>query len=112
MRLEILERQIENDLDWREAELAIFRELLSHKETKTLRARALSRAAWSLLYAHYEGFSKFCLDLYLDFLAKRFSDCNTLPDRLFVFFIEKEIQKPEASRPTEFLIFLQKTSDR
>ena len=68
--LKKLERNIEVDLDWRHAELAIFRELLSTAIHGESRKRAMFRAGWVLLYAHYEGFSKFCLDLYIEYYAQ------------------------------------------
>jgi hypothetical protein len=60
-----LEKDIEADLDWRQAELAVLREILILSAELGTRKRALFRAGWALLYAHYEGFSKFCLELYI-----------------------------------------------
>jgi MAE_28990/MAE_18760-like HEPN len=69
-----LEKAIEADLDWRQAELAVFREMLTLSADLETRKRALFRAGWALLYAHYEGFSKFCLDLYIEFICRSLSD--------------------------------------
>ena len=100
-----LEGQIESDLAWREAELAFFREMLAAKKYSEVRTRTLFRAAWALLYAHYEGFSKFCLDLYLDFVRKRHSHCRSLPQRLFIFLIDKEIRKAKNLPSDEIVSF-------
>lgn len=61
---------LEENLDWREAELASFKILLSSTPKESVRQTALLRAAWALLYAHYEGFCKFAWDIYLDALEK------------------------------------------
>lgn len=91
-----LARALEIDLDWREAELAILREHLSRKEMPATTGRVFFRGACALLYAHYEGFSKYSLDLYLDSLSKLLSDCNGLPDGLFVYTIDNEIRKSKS----------------
>lgn len=84
-------RQLEIDLDWREAEFAVFREMLTLTKPNTTRSRTLFRAGWALLYAHYEGYCKFCLDLYLDALSRLLPDCHLLPDPLLVFLLKREI---------------------
>lgn len=63
-------KQIEEDLNWREAELASFKILISSAPKGSVRESTLLRAIWVLLYAHYEGFCKFAWDLYLDALEK------------------------------------------
>jgi hypothetical protein len=54
--MEDWDKQIEEDLDWREAELASFKILISSAPKGSVRESALLRAIWALLYAHYEGF--------------------------------------------------------
>ncbi len=49
--------QLEDDLAWREAELAVLRVILANRELTKLQKEVLFRAAWALLYAHYEGFA-------------------------------------------------------
>jgi hypothetical protein len=60
------EQQIEQDLQWREAEIASLKLLAAGAESNSDRQRALLRASSAMLYAHYEGFCKFCWDLLLD----------------------------------------------
>ncbi|MFH1008956.1 MAG: MAE_28990/MAE_18760 family HEPN-like nuclease [Candidatus Latescibacterota bacterium] len=60
------ERQIEQDLTWRETELATLKTLAAGATVGTPRHQALLRALWALLYAHYEGFCKFAWDTFLD----------------------------------------------
>jgi hypothetical protein len=63
-------KQLEDDLNWRETELAILKKqaILASKDSD--RYRVLLRAMWALLYAHYEGFCKFAWDVYLEELQK------------------------------------------
>jgi hypothetical protein len=58
--------QIEEDLSWREAEMGSLKLLLASAPKDSTRYRALLRAACAMLYAHYEGFCKFCWTLMLD----------------------------------------------
>ena len=57
---------LELDLKWREAELASLKRLAIISSTEPTAHRALLRALWALLYAHFEGFTKFCWDTVLD----------------------------------------------
>ncbi|MBL8329894.1 MAG: hypothetical protein JNJ71_13695 [Rubrivivax sp.] len=57
---------LEQDLKWREAELASLKRLAINATTENVAYRALLRAMWALLYAHFEGFTKFCWDTVLD----------------------------------------------
>lgn len=61
-----IEQQVEQDLAWREAEMACLKLLLASAVVGTDRHRALLRACAAMLYAHYEGFCKFCWTLLLD----------------------------------------------
>lgn len=57
---------LEQDLQWREAELASLKRLAINADTEKVAYRALLRGMWALLYAHFEGFTKFCWDTVLD----------------------------------------------
>src|SRR4051812_35378005 len=59
-------QEIEKDLAWRESEMGALKLLLASSPTGGDRQRALLRACSALLYAHYEGFCKFCWTLLLD----------------------------------------------
>jgi hypothetical protein len=63
-------RVLEEDLKWRESELASLKLLASDAEAGTVRHHALLRALCALLYAHYEGFCKFAWDYYFESLEK------------------------------------------
>jgi hypothetical protein len=58
-------KMLEDDLSWREAELASLKLLVADAAAGSTRHTSLLRALWALLYAHYEGFFKFAWDLYL-----------------------------------------------
>ena len=66
--------QIEEDLKWREAELGSLKLAVAAAPDKSDRQRALLRALWTMLYAHYEGFCKFCWELLLNEIEK--SGCS------------------------------------
>lgn len=73
-------REIEADLDWREAELASLRILMVSDDVSPREKLVLYRAAWALLYAHYEGFCKFALSVYYDQLSRLGKPCRDLPE--------------------------------
>ena len=62
--------QIEADLKWREGELASLKLLAASADHGSDRQRAILRALWAMLYAHYEGFCLFCWDLMLSAIEK------------------------------------------
>jgi hypothetical protein len=62
--------QIEADLKWREGEIASLKMLAVTSTPSSDRQRALLRALWAMLYAHYEGFCLFCWNLMLDAIEK------------------------------------------
>jgi hypothetical protein len=62
--------QIEEDLKWSEAELGSLKIQAAAAPAKSDRQRALLRALRTMLYAHYEGFCKFCWDVLLDQMEK------------------------------------------
>lgn len=87
-------KQLEDDLNWREAELASLKTLVV-KAPKISVRQALLRAMWPLLYAHYEGFCKFAWDLYLEELQKagvKRKDCQDAIARLSLQKQFKEIR--------------------
>lgn len=79
-----LQKRIEDDLDWRLAELAILREIIILNNGNSIRSRVLFRSAWAMLYAHYEGFCKTALELYSEFLSQ-LPECNSIPHCTFLY---------------------------
>ena len=71
--------QIAGDLSWRESELGSLKILLSRHDISDLQREVLLRASWAMLYAHYEGFVKTSLTIFMKKQAKEFSACGHLP---------------------------------
>jgi hypothetical protein len=55
--------------------------------------QVLLRAAWAILYAHYEGFTKFCLTLFYGEVSRRIAHCELLPKRTKEFALGKIVKK-------------------
>lgn len=89
--MDILDKLTE-DLNWRESEIASFRILLSKSDITRTQHEALLRAAWALLYAHYEGFTKFCLTVFFDSASKQSDRCRSLPYATRAFALEGQIK--------------------
>jgi hypothetical protein len=64
------EQEIENDLKWRQDEIASLKHHAISVCRNEISHRAALRALWAMLYAHFEGFTKFCWDLALDEIEK------------------------------------------
>jgi len=110
LTVENLSRQIEADLDWRHEELAIFREILTLDTVTAVRRASLFRGAWALLYAHYEGFCKYALQLLADFM-REFPNCTGLSHSTFLFLHEKRMKAARALPTAEAYEFFRTTID-
>lgn len=88
-----LAKELENDLNWREAELASFKLLVSSAPRGSVKEQALLRALWALLYAHYEGFCKFSWDLFLDALQEQIVQRSSCNDQIACLSLEKDFKK-------------------
>jgi len=84
---------ISRDLDWREAEIASMRILLSSPELTAGQKQGLLRASWALLYAHYEGFCKNTLITFYDVISKSDITCGDLPHPTKLFAVGKTLTK-------------------
>jgi hypothetical protein len=85
-------RQIEQDLDWREGELGLLKILIQQPDLSVKQRQVLLRAAWAMLYAHYEGFSKFCLTVFYDEICRRISSCDSLPRKTKALALESTVK--------------------
>src|SRR4028118_1366781 len=85
-------KELEDDLNWRETELAILKQqaVLASKDSD--RYRVLLRAMWALLYAHYEGFCKFAWDLYLEELQKAGVKRKNCKDEIAKLSLQKKFK--------------------
>jgi hypothetical protein len=94
---------ISRDLDWREAEIASMRLLLSRKDISSKQVEVLLRAAWALLYAHYEGFVKYCLTLFYEEISARSVKCKKLPIATQVFALDKVLKQIRTMPPADMI---------
>lgn len=96
-------QEIERDLDWREAELAILKITLANEHLSDREKLVLFRAGWALLYAHYEGFCKFALTVYFDTIRRSGKCHKDLPPKMQALALDKHM-KAVRSLPTPDLI--------
>lgn len=94
---------ISSDLDWREAEIASMRLLLQRADLSEKQTQTLLRAAWALLYAHYEGFCKNCLTLFFSEVSNLGVPCGRLPSSTRLFALQESIKAVCALPNPEFL---------
>ena len=97
-------KEIENDLDWREAEMAVFRVLLADSDLSDKTKKVLFRAAWALLYAHYEGFCKFALTVYYDRVKASGKACKDLAISTQAFALTNQIKAIRNLPPKDLLV--------
>lgn len=72
-----IEDSLLEDISWRQDELAILKTTYIQSPESTPRGRTLRRAYLALLYAHYEGFTKFAWE---EFLIRAAADTITLAE--------------------------------
>ncbi|MBD2314026.1 hypothetical protein H6G20_20355 [Desertifilum sp. FACHB-1129] len=96
-------KQLEEDLDWRQTEIVILKKqaVLASKDSN--RYRALLRALWAMLYAHYEGFCKFAWDLYLDELQKAGVKRKDCKDEIAKLSLQKQFKSLKGDLSPESL---------
>lgn len=88
---------LEQDLKWREAELASLKRLAINATTESVASRALLRAMWALLYAHFEGFTKFCWDTILDHIQAAAIPTGALETNFALLALEPRFRGHRAS---------------
>lgn len=91
------------DLGWRETELALLKVFFQRKDVTQRQHDVLARAAWSLLYAHYEGYAKFCLTLFFDRAARLMESCGPLPQKMKEYALFSEMKRIRNLPAAEFL---------
>lgn len=95
--------EIERDLAWREAELAMLRILLANESITEREKLVLFRAGWALLYAHYEGFCKFALTVYFDTLQNTGAKCGEFSSKTQAFALADKLKELRKLPPLDFL---------
>lgn len=94
---------IEKDLDWREAEMAVFRIMLSDSGMPERQKLVLFRAGWALLYAHYEGYCKFALTVYYDSIRSSGKLTEQLLSPAQAFALDSALRKLRGLPPVDLL---------
>lgn len=91
------------DLSWRETELGALKAILIRAGNTSTQKAVLLRAAWAMLYAHYEGFSKFCLTVFYDQAKSRVAACRDLPNLTRAFALEPRLKEMKSYPAHSFL---------
>jgi hypothetical protein len=101
MNIAQLWAQIEEDLRWRQDEIRFFRNHLEAIDSEQDRER-FRRALVLLLYAHFEGFCKFALTLYVDSVNKSGITCGEATPAIAAASLSdlfKSLNNPERKIP-------------
>jgi HEPN superfamily protein len=84
---------LEEDLRWREAELASLKRIAITNTDNEVILRATLRASWAILYAHFEGFTKFCWELLLDQIQRGDIVIEELSENFLLLALEKRFRQ-------------------
>jgi hypothetical protein len=106
------ETDIESDLDWRLAELAALKIQAAGSPAKSILQSALLRALIAMLYAHYEGYCKNAIRIYLreiKALGVQRIDCK---ERLGVFSLQKAFREAKSYSTDQCWRFYQDNLDK
>lgn len=101
-----IERQIETDLVWREQELVTLKLLAARESSDHVRHAAILRALVAMLYAHYEGFCRFCWELFLTAIKTNNPEFRHLTEEMRQSFAEATLKKMRNATSRELLEFL------
>ena len=94
------EKEIENDLKWREEELAALRFAVSQSVVGGVAHKALLRALWTMLYAHYEGFCLYALRVFLGEVRRSGVARDECKESLVLFSLESLFRKIRKGTPS------------
>jgi hypothetical protein len=95
--------EVEDDLKWREAELAALKKICLGTEPRSDARNAMLRALSALLYAHYEGFYKFCWDYLFDFIEKESLRKSAVNRSFFLLSSSKSVKDFCAEKNYNFI---------
>jgi hypothetical protein len=93
------EAEIEKNLKWREDELAALKFLLGQTKPASTPHKAMLRALWAMLYAHYEGFCLFALSVFLDEVKKTGVTRDKCKEPLLLFSLEETYRRVRKTTP-------------
>jgi hypothetical protein len=84
---------LERDLQWREAELTSLKILAITAPSGSVTQQSLLRAMWALLYAHFEGFTKFCWDTIFDHIQSAKLLNSELDEKFVLIALESDFKE-------------------
>ena len=96
-------KALEEELKWREAELASLKLSVSEAEPGSVKQRSLLRALWTILYAHYEGFCKFAWEFYLQNLEQLGISRDSCCVPIAQFSLSKKFRELKGSKDADSL---------
>jgi MAE_28990/MAE_18760-like HEPN len=91
------EKVLEDDLKWREAELASLKLVAVTSTQNKILHDATLRASWAMLYAHFEGFTKFCWELLFDQIQAEQVEISALKGNFQILALEKPLKELKAN---------------
>lgn len=92
-----IDQVLEADLQWRESELASLKRLAINAQEGSVTYQSLLRALWALLYAHFEGFTKYSWDTLFDYIQFEKIPKEDLSERFAIIALEKDFRTLRAS---------------
>ena len=92
-----IDQVLEADLQWRESELASLKRLAINAHEGSVTYQSLLRALWALLYAHFEGFTKYSWDTLFDYIQSEKIPKEHLSDTFAIIALEKDFKTLRAS---------------
>ncbi len=85
--------KISEDLSWRRKELQLIKEQIP--SVSSPKQSASLRSSVPILYAHWEGFTKKCCELYLEYVAGKYIKHNELKPQFVALSLTKKLGKLE-----------------
>lgn len=88
----IIDKVLEDDLKWREAELSSLKRLVITSPKNSTTSQSLLRALWAMLYAHFEGFTKYCWDTLFDYIQSENIPRSQLDEKFSLISLEPDFK--------------------
>ncbi len=88
-----IDQDLEADLQWREAELASLKRLAINAAEGSVAHQSLLRALWAMLYAHFEGFTKYSWDTLFDYIQAQKIPKDSLSEPFALIALEKDFKE-------------------
>lgn len=99
----LIDQVLERDLKWREAELASLKKHAALSVPNSVERSSLLRALLAMLYAHYEGFTKFCWETLLDHIQSEGVSRSQLTKPFAMLSLEGEFKSLRGNTSSDYL---------